>query len=134
MKRIFFIAFILTGQIFAQQLDYGLYISNKYSNADVINNNLFNEKILYPYYTQILVDNGSMTFCFQDEDCYTEYMEYYGMHKGFETYWGEKFKLIINDNVKGLSLLYDLNEETNSFRKTVEFWNLIKYEEEKEIQ
>jgi hypothetical protein len=135
MKRIFFIALMLTGQLFAQQLEDGVYFSNKYSTANVKDNKIFNETILDPYYTDIFISGDFFKFCFdENEDCFDLKLNYYGLHHGFETYWGDEFKLIINDNVIGLSLLYDLNEETNSFRKTVEFWNLIKYEEEKEIQ
>lgn len=128
MKRIFFIAFIMTGQIFAQQLEDGVYFSNKYSTANVNGNELFNEVILDPYYTDVFISGGFFKFCFdEDKDCYDFDLSYYGIYKGFDTYWGDELKLIVNDNIKGLSILYDLNKETNLFTKTIELWNLKKY-------
>ena len=128
MKRIFFIAFILTGQIFAQQLENGVYFTTKYSNADVKDTKLFNEVIVDPFHTEIFIIDDLFKFCLEDrEECLSVNLEYYGLHNGFETYLGDKFKMIINPYVKGLSILYDFNQETNVYTKTTELWNFKRY-------
>ena len=133
MRGIFFIAVMLSFQLFAQRLDYGIYVSNKYSSADVKNNTLYNMGILDPYTTVVEVNPEGMVFCFEDkDDCYSQELEYVGVHNGWDTYTSKDSKVFINYNVKGLSLMYNIVD--NKYTKTVEFWNLKKYEEEKEVQ
>lgn len=125
MRGMFFIAVMLSFQLYAQRLDYGIYVSNKYGNADVENNLLYNEFISEPYTTVIEVRPDGMSFCFEENDyCHDQKLKYVGVHNGFDTYTGEHCKIIINYRIRGLSLLYEIVD--NKYVKTVEFWNLKK--------
>tara|TARA_Y100001968_G_C19247151_1_gene662503 strand:+ start:144 stop:551 length:408 start_codon:yes stop_codon:yes gene_type:complete len=123
MKNLNFVFLFLVTPLFSQQLEPGIYVSNKYSNADVKDNQLYNEIVLDPYITVVEVRPDGMSFCFEDEDnCYNQDLKYVGVHNGFDTYTGEHCKVFINYHIKGLSLMYNLVD--NKYTKTVEFWNL----------
>ena len=132
MKNLNFVFLFLVTPLFSQQLEPGIYVSHKYSNADVKDNQLYNEIILDPYITVVEVRPDGMSFCFEDKDyCYSQELKYIGVHNGYDTYTGEHCKIIINYRVRGLSLLYEIVD--NKYVKTVEFWNLklkTKFEDE----
>tara|TARA_R100000655_G_scaffold103673_2_gene150276 strand:+ start:956 stop:1375 length:420 start_codon:yes stop_codon:yes gene_type:complete len=125
MKRIFFIAFILTGQLFAQ-IESGLYYSEDIYKSDVENNKRYNtikmETSMYLDIDEIgirmyLPNTVGLYHGWKDIGFFTDYYTYLLTNNT---------KICVGPEINGIYYFYETEYDHLEYKKLIEFRDVIR--------
>ena len=130
MRRIFFIALMLTVQLFAQ-MDEGLYKANEIYMSDVNNRIRYNvEEIKGTQYIDV-TDNGIRIFDPNGLGVYHGW-KYIGEFLNYETYLlTNNSKVCIAPEIDGIFYFYEYEYDHLEFKRLIEFRNIKKVSNKK---
>ena len=125
MKKLIFIAFILTGQLFAQ-IENGLYYSDDIYSSDVENYTKYNTvKMETSSYINI-TNNGIRIYPENKIGVYQSWMDI-GVFADYYTYLlNNGSKICVGPDIKCLYYFYENEYDIIEYKKLIEFRNIIK--------
>ena len=125
MKKLIFIAFILTGQLFAQ-IENGLYYSDDIYSSDVENYTKYNTvKMETSSYINI-TNNGKRIYPENKIGVYQSWIDI-GVFADYYTYLlNNGSKICVGPDIKGLYYFYENEYDIIEYKKLIEFRNIIK--------
>ena len=125
MKKLIFIAFILTGQMFAQ-IESGLYYSDDIYSSDVDNHTKYNTvKMETSSYIDI-TNNGIRIYPENKIGVYQSWIDI-GVFADYYTYLlNNGSKICVGPEINGLYYFYENEYDIIEYKKLIEFRNIIK--------
>ncbi len=125
MRNIFFIAFMLTGQLFAQ-LEEGLYYSDETYYCDVDNKERITElKLINRSYIEVFEDG--VRFYNEGRIGLYHSWKYIGYFLDHETYLlSNNSKVCIGPEINGIYHFYEYDYDYYEYKKLIEFRNMKK--------
>ena len=128
----FFIALMLTGQLFAQ-MEEGLYYSDEVYYCDIENRKRVTEtKLNEGSYIEIYKDG--VRFYNEGRIGLYHAWKYIGHFIDYETYLlSNNSKVCIGPEINGLYYFYEYNYDYYEYKQLIEFRNIIKVQEEEHV-
>ena len=132
MKQLFLLALLLSIQLYGQ-IKEGTYYTDEIIYCDIWEGVIQHESYIPDEHAYLHIDENGLRI-YNDELIGRYYpWTYIGMYQDYQTYiMSKRNRGVWSENLEGIMIFYDLDEETHWYRKSIEYRFIKELEEEYE--